>query len=310
MGAVTTYTFTDVTADHTIAASFAIDTYTITASAGPTGPSPRPARSWSTTGADQTFTITPAAGYHVADVLVDGVIGGRGDHLHLHRRHRRPHHRRQLRHRHLHHHRTSAGANGSITPAGTAAWSTYRLSDQAFTITPAAGYHVADVLVDGVAVGAVTSYTFTDVTANHTIAASFAIDTYTITGPQPGPTAPSTRAGTGGVVSELRSRPGLHHRPADRGYHVADVAGGRRLGGRGDRLHLQRRSPPTTPSPPAFAIDTYTITGPAGPTAPSTPAGTVGVVNVTGLPTRPSPSTPDPGYHVADVTGGRRSWAR
>ena len=40
---------------------------------------------------------------------------------------------------------------------------------------------MADVLVDGVSVGAVTSYTFTNVTANHTIAASFAIDTYTIT---------------------------------------------------------------------------------------------------------------------------------
>ena len=40
---------------------------------------------------------------------------------------------------------------------------------------------MADVLVDGVSVGAVTSYTFTNVTANHTIAASFAINTYTIT---------------------------------------------------------------------------------------------------------------------------------
>ena len=35
--------------------------------------------------------------------------------------------------------------------------------------------------MDGISVGAVTSYTFTNVTANHTIAASFAIDTYTIT---------------------------------------------------------------------------------------------------------------------------------
>ena len=54
-------------------------------------------------------------------------------------------------------------------------------ANQSFTITPDAGYHVADVLVDGSSVGAVTSYTFTNVTANHTIAASFAIDTYTIT---------------------------------------------------------------------------------------------------------------------------------
>ncbi len=40
---------------------------------------------------------------------------------------------------------------------------------------------MADVLVDGVSVGAVTSYTFTNVSANHTIAASFAINTNTLT---------------------------------------------------------------------------------------------------------------------------------
>ena len=40
---------------------------------------------------------------------------------------------------------------------------------------------MADVLVDGISVGAVTSHTFTNVTGNHTIAASFAIDIYTIT---------------------------------------------------------------------------------------------------------------------------------
>ncbi len=50
-----------------------------------------------------------------------------------------------------------------------------------FTMTPVTGYHVADVLVDSVSVGAVTSYTFTNVTAAHTIEASFAIDTFTIT---------------------------------------------------------------------------------------------------------------------------------
>ncbi len=48
-------------------------------------------------------------------------------------------------------------------------------ADQSFTITPDSGYQVADVLVDGASVGAVTSYTFNNVMANHTIAASFAM---------------------------------------------------------------------------------------------------------------------------------------
>jgi hypothetical protein len=49
-------------------------------------------------------------------------------------------------------------------------------SDQTFAITPKSGFHVQDVLVDGSSVGAVTTYTFTSVTADHTISATFAID--------------------------------------------------------------------------------------------------------------------------------------
>jgi len=74
----------------------------------------------------------------------------------------------------------SSGANGSIIPSGVIAVN-YG-SNQTFTINPAFGYHVADVLVDGISVGAVTSYPFTNVTANHTISASFVIDTFTISG--------------------------------------------------------------------------------------------------------------------------------
>jgi hypothetical protein len=42
-----------------------------------------------------------------------------------------------------------------------------------FTITPKTGYRIAGVVVDGKSVGAVTRYTFSNVTANHTIAATF-----------------------------------------------------------------------------------------------------------------------------------------
>ena len=52
---------------------------------------------------------------------------------------------------------------------------------QSFTIAASAGYHLLDVLVDGSSVGAVTSYPFANVLANHTIAARFAIDSYSLT---------------------------------------------------------------------------------------------------------------------------------
>jgi PKD repeat protein len=65
----------------------------------------------------------------------------------------------------------TAGANGTITPSGAKVVNSG--ASQAFTITPAAGYQISDVLVDGVSQGAIASYTFTNVVANHTISASF-----------------------------------------------------------------------------------------------------------------------------------------
>ena len=67
--------------------------------------------------------------------------------------------------------RATAGLNGSITPSG---WSSVREGlDQTFTITPDKGYVVAKVLVDGRNVGAVKSYTFKNVTKEHTIEVIF-----------------------------------------------------------------------------------------------------------------------------------------
>jgi Divergent InlB B-repeat domain/Bacterial Ig domain len=73
----------------------------------------------------------------------------------------------------------SAGVGGAIAPHGPVV--VYEGSDQVFAITPNTGYSITNVLVDGVSVGTVGSYTFTNVTAAHTIAASFAINQYTVT---------------------------------------------------------------------------------------------------------------------------------
>ena len=67
------------------------------------------------------------------------------------------------------------GANGVISP-GTI--EVEYGSDEAFTITPDNGYHIFDVVVDDIPQGAVSSYLFSNVVANHTISASFAIDVY------------------------------------------------------------------------------------------------------------------------------------
>ena len=68
--------------------------------------------------------------------------------------------------------------NGTIAPGTT---NVNYGGSQTFTITPATGYHITDVLVDGASVGAVSSYSFNNMTSAHSIAAGFAINTYTVT---------------------------------------------------------------------------------------------------------------------------------
>jgi len=124
------------------------------------------------------------------------------------------------------------------------------------------------VLVDGASVGAVTSYTFSNVTANHTISATFAIDTYAIT----------ATSGANGSVTPAgpTTVPGTARRPTP---------------SRCDRLPRRRRArrrrvagPITTYTfsnvtanhtiSATFAINTYTLTASAGANGSVTPAGT------------------------------------
>ncbi len=65
----------------------------------------------------------------------------------------------------------SAGNGGSISPSGS---STVNCGESlSYTITPNNGYLISDLLVDGQSVGSQSSYTFSNVDANHSIYASF-----------------------------------------------------------------------------------------------------------------------------------------
>jgi hypothetical protein len=66
---------------------------------------------------------------------------------------------------------TSAGTGGYISPSGT---TTVNYGDsKTFTITPSSGYKISNVKVDGVSKSSISSYTFTNITSNHTIEAIF-----------------------------------------------------------------------------------------------------------------------------------------
>ena len=68
---------------------------------------------------------------------------------------------------------TDAGSNGSISPSGPVAVEPG--ASASFTIIANVGYVVDDVTVDGVSVGAVVSYAFSNVNAHHSIAATFKV---------------------------------------------------------------------------------------------------------------------------------------
>jgi len=148
------------------------NSFNITASAGANGSVSPSGNIVVQNGSSQVFTFTPAPCYSVGDVLVDGVSVGApltytftnvvtdhtisvsfvsGSTI-----------------------TATAGTHGSISPSGAALVPCG--GSQGYTITPDVDYIVGDVLVDGVSVGPVTSYTFTNVTTAHTIAASFVIE--------------------------------------------------------------------------------------------------------------------------------------
>ena len=215
-GAISSYTFTNVTEDHTIAASFAIDTYTITPTAGPNGAINPNTPQTVNYGSTPTFTFTPSGGHHVADVLVDGSSVGAVPSYTF----------PAVTVNHTINAsfavttftiNATAGANGAINPSGTVP---LNFGDTpTFTFVPDVGYHVADVLVDGSSIGAVPSYTFPAVVANHAISATFAINTYTITASSGGNGA-VTPAGV--TTVNYGSTPSYTITP-NPGYHVLDV---------------------------------------------------------------------------------------
>lgn len=154
-----------------------VDACTITASAGEGGTITPNGDVKVAKGSDQTFTIEASEGYQISDVKVDGVSGGAVDEYTF----------KSVTKNHAisatfakkfnppgstyYHIDASAGTHGSISPSGRV--SVASGSSKTFTFAPEEGYEVATVTVDGTPVGAASSYTFNNVTADHKIAVTF-----------------------------------------------------------------------------------------------------------------------------------------
>ncbi|MCX6345150.1 MAG: hypothetical protein NT018_08745, partial [Armatimonadetes bacterium] len=121
-------------------------------------------------GGSQIFTITPNAGYLIADVKVDNVSQGAISTYTF--SNVTANHTISAAFGQLCTITATAGDNGTISPSGVI--SVISGADKTFTITADPGYRVSNVVVDGVNKGALTTYTFTNITlADHAISATF-----------------------------------------------------------------------------------------------------------------------------------------
>ena len=167
MGAIAGYTFADVTTAHTISVSFASG-FPITVSANGGG-TVAPNSTTVNPGAGQTFTITPNTGFYIASVVVDGTSVGTPT-SYTFTNVLEPHWITVHFQIYTYVITTSVAGSGTVTP--TSPTVNFGAS-QTFTITPPQGVSIYDVQVDGVSRGAIGSYTFTNVTSNHTLSANF-----------------------------------------------------------------------------------------------------------------------------------------
>jgi len=174
-GPISSYTFADVRSDHTLRATFhALGPFTITASAGPAGSITPGGATTVACGGTRSYTIAAPSGCGaIQDVKVDGVSQGpissytfanvRSDHT-------------------IQATVTSQSTftieasvivpGGTISPAGVTTVACG--SNQTFTFTPATSCNTVDeVIVDGAATRPISSYTFTNVRSDHTIAVAF-----------------------------------------------------------------------------------------------------------------------------------------
>ncbi|MFI5253324.1 MAG: hypothetical protein ACHQQQ_12940, partial [Bacteroidota bacterium] len=284
----TQYTFTAVTTDHTIRATFTLNTYTITASVSGSGGTVNPAGAVTVPyGGSQKFYFTPNTGYFINDVLLDGNSQGPLDSLTV--TNVTDNHTVVVSFSLISFTITaSTGSNGTITPSG-AVNVNYNTS-QHFSIAPATGYHVDSLIIDGSPITPDTQYTFTGVTANHTIHAAFAINAYTITASAG---SNGTITPSGAVNVNYNTSQHFSIAPAT-GYHVDSLI----IDGSPITPDTQYTFSNVTSNHTirvTFAINVYTISANAGSNGTITPSGAVSVNYNTSQHFSIAPAT---GYHV------------
>ena len=289
-GAISSRAFNNVTANHTIAAYFSIDVYTITATASAGGSIAPSGAVGVSSGANQSFSISPNAGYHIDSVVVDGVNQGAvasHDFLNVTANHTIA----AYFSINVYTITATASAGGSIAPSGSV--NVNHGANQSFSVSPNTGYHIDSVVVDGVNLGAVGSHDFLNVTANHAIAAYFSINVYTITAAA---SAGGSIAPSGSVNVNHGANQSFSVSP-NTGYHIDSVVvDGVNLGVVASHDFLNVTANHAIAA--YFSINVYTITATASAGGSIAPSGSVNVNHGDNQSYMISPNT---GYHTDSV---------
>lgn len=172
-----------------------LSTFTITSSAGAHGTISPLGVTNVAQNSDQTYTITPSLGYDVATLVVDGSSIATSTSYTF----------GSVQQNHTiavtfvlvtptYTITSSAGTNGTISPLGATVL--LQGASQTYNITPTSGYYVDVLTVGGTSVATSTSYTFTNIQADSTINATFALIP-----PPPGTFAITATAGANGTIS-------------------------------------------------------------------------------------------------------------
>jgi hypothetical protein len=201
----TSYTFTNIQSSHMIYVTFTKGTppptFTITATAG-TGGTITPAGAITVAaGSNQGFAIAANSGYTISAVTVDGTNQGAISSYtfsNVPANHTIAATFTQSAPPPTFTITATAGTGGTINPSG--AISVASGGTQGFAIAANSGYTISAVTVDGTNEGAISSYTFSNVQANHTIAATFSQQTGN------GPAAPAFSQPGGTYSGEVHVR--------------------------------------------------------------------------------------------------------
>ena len=217
------YTFTNITKDHTIEATFTIQTFTITASKTGNGyisPAGTTTRDY---GGKVKYTFTAEEGYQISQILIDGIAltgtdlenaianGYTFENI-------TQNHTISVEFTKIYFTITiTHNEGGSVSPDGNI--SVGYGESKIITITPNSGYMIAKLIVDGVEVVPTNRVTFSNITSNKTLAVVFDIIKYAIN---------SSKVGNGSISPEgnvmvAQGQSQTFTFWVDEGWHIASI---------------------------------------------------------------------------------------